>query len=165
MNPYIIVAITRNGAIGRNGDLLFHISDDLKRFKNLTMGHPIIMGRKTFESFPNGPLPGRKNIVITHNKGYSAEGAYTATSLADALGMADNDVPFIIGGGQIYKEAITLASKIYMTEIDSTVTDADTFFPAIDPEQWQISEEPSEWQTDPKSGIRFRYITLSRQPS
>lgn len=89
LKPTIIVACTRNFAIGRGGDLLFHISDDLKRFKALTMGHPIIMGRKTFESFPKGALPGRRNIVVTRNPAYTASGVETAASLEDAIALCD----------------------------------------------------------------------------
>ncbi|MDE7442868.1 MAG: dihydrofolate reductase [Muribaculaceae bacterium] len=159
----IIVAITRNGAIGRSGDLLFHISEDLKRFKELTMGHPIIMGRKTFESFPRGPLPGRKNIVITRQSDYDRSGIATASSFEQALQLTDGATPFIIGGGEIYSMALPLANRIYMTEIDARIDDADTFFPAIDPLEWEISEVPTEWAIDPKSGIRYRYVTLSRR--
>ncbi|WP_303037705.1 dihydrofolate reductase, partial [uncultured Duncaniella sp.] len=96
----IIVAATRDMAIGNRGDLLYHISDDLKRFKSLTMGHPIIMGRKTFESFPKGALPGRRNIVVTRNISYTAPGIETASSVDDAVKMCEGaERAFIIGGG------------------------------------------------------------------
>ena len=102
----IIVAATRDMAIGRGGDLLYHISDDLKRFKSLTMGWPIIMGRKTFESFPKGALPGRRNIVVTRNAGYTAPGVETASSLDEALAMCKgSENVFITGGGEIYRQA------------------------------------------------------------
>lgn len=127
----IIVAAAHGGAIGSKGDLLFHISDDLRRFKQLTMGHPIIMGRKTFESFPRGPLPGRRNIVITHQAGYSHPGIEVASSLAHALELtADAPEVFIIGGGEIYRQAWPLAHRLLLTEIDAEVSDADTFIPA-----------------------------------
>lgn len=128
----IIVAADRHGAIGRNGDLLFHISEDLRRFKQLTMGHPIIMGRKTFESFPKGPLPGRRNIVITRQPDYSRPGIEVAASLEDALKAAhDADEIYIIGGGEIYRQAWPLAQRFLITEIDAEVADADTFIPKV----------------------------------
>ena len=109
----IIVAATRDMAIGNRGDLLYHISDDLKRFKSLTMGHPIIMGRKTFESFPKGALPGRRNIVVTRNASYNAPGIEIATSLDEAINMtAASDEAMIIGGGEIYRQAMPHASAL-----------------------------------------------------
>lgn len=159
----IIVATARSGAIGRGGDLLFHLRDDLRRFKELTMGKPMIMGRRTFESLPGGALPGRRNIVITSSADFSADGAEVARRLSDAMEMAGN-VPeiMIIGGGQVYEKAIWFADRIYLTEIDADVTDADTFFPAIDPERW-LTMDSSEWLTDPKTGVRFRFVTLERR--
>ncbi|MCM1451083.1 MAG: dihydrofolate reductase [Clostridium sp.] len=207
----IIAAITRDLAIGRNGDMIYHISADLKRFKALTMGHPLVMGRRTFESFPNGPLPGRLNIVITSNPAYSPkstpqlqplppqdkaitppspqpslkgkgiahpslqdalEGKGIAhPSLQDALeGKAIIVVPslqaaleiagkdaMIIGGGQIYAQAMPLADTLEITEIDAEAPDADTRFPAIDPAKWQIAKA-SPWQTAPNTPP-FRYLT------
>ncbi len=159
----IIVATERGGAIGRGGDLLFHLRDDLKRFKQLTMGKPMIMGRRTFESLPGGALSGRRNIVITSSTDFHAEGVEVAHRFSDAMMMA-GDVPeiMIIGGGQVYEKAIWIADRIYLTEIDADVTDADTFFPAIDPERW-LTMETSEWLTDQKSGVRFRFVTLERR--
>lgn len=159
----IIVATARGGAIGRGGDLLFHLRDDLRRFKQLTMGKPMIMGRRTFESLPGGALPGRRNIVITSSTDFRAEGVEVAHRFSDAMMMAGG-VPeiMIIGGGQVYEKAIWIADRIYLTEIDADVTDADTFFPAIDPERW-LTIETSEWLTDQKSGVRFRFVTLERR--
>lgn len=158
----IIVAVARGGAIGRHGDLLFHISDDLKRFKALTMGSPIIMGRKTFESFPKGPLPGRRNIVITRNSDYSRDGIETAASLDEAIAMcAESEKAFVIGGGEVYRQAIDRADTIELTEIDAEVADADTFFPAIDETAWHRVTE-SETMTDPRSGALYRFVTLKR---
>lgn len=127
---HIIVAAAANGAIGRNGDLLYHIPDDLRHFKQLTMGHPIIMGRKTFESFPKGPLPGRRNIVITRQTDYHPAGAESVDSLQGAIDLCSNsnDI-FIIGGGQIYAQALPLARFLHITEIYDSPADADTFFP------------------------------------
>ncbi len=126
----IIAAVCSNGAIGRNGELLFRISEDLKRFKSLTMGRPIIMGRKTFESFPKGPLPGRRNIVITRRKDYAPEGAEVVGSPEEALNLCnDSEEVFIIGGAEIYREFLPLADALLLTEIDAAPTDADAFFP------------------------------------
>ena len=163
MQISIIVAIAQGNAIGRKGDLLFHISADLRRFKEITMGHPIIMGRKTFESFPKGPLPGRQNIVITRQSDYHHDGITVVGSFSSALTAANNtDEVFVIGGGEIYREAINHASKLYLTEIDATVEDADTFFPEINREEW-VETEVSEWITDERSGARYRFVCLSRR--
>ena len=158
----IIVATGTDNAIGAAGDLAFHISADLKHFKEITMGKPVIMGRKTFESLPNGPLPGRKNIVVTRNPEYTYPGVETAESLQDAIKLADDaDEAMIIGGAQIYSQALPLANKLYITQIDATRPDAATFFPDIDPAQW--NEEAESWQTDPKTGLKYRFIFLSRK--
>ncbi len=159
----IIVAATRNNAIGRNGDMLFHISNDLKNFKAITMGKPIVMGRKTFESFPKGALPGRRNIVITRNPSYSAPGIEPAASLDEALAIAaDSPEVMIIGGGEIYRQAFPMAQKLYLTVIDATVEDADTFIEGYCPDEWNLISE-SEPMTDPKSGATYRFLTLERK--
>ncbi len=155
----MIAAITRDGALGRDGDMLYHISDDLRRFKQLTMGHPLVMGRRTFESFPNGPLPGRRNCVVTRNEAYRRDGIETYPTLADALRAAPDAM--VIGGGQIYAQAMPLAHTLHITEIDADGEGADTFFPAIDPAQWHAADT-GEWRTDPRSGARYRYITYRR---
>ncbi|MDE6265618.1 MAG: dihydrofolate reductase [Paramuribaculum sp.] len=161
-NISIIVAIGADNAIGAAGNLAFHISADLKHFKEITMGKPVIMGRKTFESLPNGPLPGRKNIVVSRNPEYTYPGVETAESLQDAIELAyDADEAMVIGGAQIYNQALPLANKLYITQIDATRPDADTFFPEIDPAQW--NEEAESWQTDPKTGLKYRFICLSRK--
>lgn len=163
MNISIIVAITANGAIGRTGELLFNIREDMRHFRNVTMGHPIIMGRRTFESFPNGALPGRRNMVITRNSSYTAPGAETFGSLTAAIAaVAHDDEAMIIGGGEIYAAALPLASRLYLTEIDAIVDDADTYFPAIDPTQWTI-ETAGDWQTDPTTQIRYRFVCMTRR--
>lgn len=132
MTVTIIAAVCRNGAIGRGGDLLHHISDDLRRFKALTMGHPIIMGRKTFESFPKGALPGRRNIVISRREDYAPAGAEVYASPEAALeACGDSGEVFIIGGGEIYRRFMPLADKLMLTEIDDAPADADTFFPPV----------------------------------
>lgn len=161
----VIVAVARDGAIGRRGDLLFHISDDLRRFKRLTMGHPIVMGRKTFESFPKGPLPGRTNIVVTRRRDYDGRGATVAGSLDEALKIAAAEETgriFIIGGGEIYRQAFGIADALELTAIDAAVDDADTFFPPVNDVDWELTEE-SEPMTDPKTGISYSFITYARR--
>lgn len=161
----IIVAVARDGAIGRRGDLLFHISDDLRRFKRLTMGHPIVMGRKTFESFPKGPLPGRTNIVVTRNGDYDGRGATVADSLDEALKIAAAEETgriFIIGGGEIYRQAFGIADALELTAIDAAVDDADTFFPPVNDVDWQLTEK-SEPMTDPKTSISYSFKTYTRR--
>ncbi|MBR5436082.1 MAG: dihydrofolate reductase [Muribaculaceae bacterium] len=158
----IIVAIDRLGAIGRKGQLLFHISDDLRRFKAITMGHPIIMGRKTFESFPKGALPGRRNIVVTRSADYSASGIETASSVEAAIDMVEDvDEAFVIGGGEIYRQTIARADRLYLTIVETETADADTFFPNFSPNDWEITEA-SQPETDAKSGLTYRFVTLQR---
>ena len=159
----IIVAVTANNAIGAGGDLLFFIPDDLKRFKKITMGHPIIMGRKTFESLPKGPLPGRVNIVISRSLDAPADGAFlVARSLTEALELASQapggEQPFIIGGGQIYSQAFEMAARIYLTRIDAEPANADTFFPRICPDRWSVIESEPEMTTP--DGLKYQFITL-----
>lgn len=160
----IVVAVAPDLAIGRKGDLLFHVSADLKRFKELTMGYPIIMGRKTFESLPKGALPGRRNIVVSRNKAYVAPGAEVVDSLACAIALcSDAEKVFIIGGSQIYQQAIALADRLMLTRFDKSLPDADCFFPPVKPEIWQ-SESCTEWQSDEKSGVKFCFENLIRRP-
>jgi len=159
----IIVAVERGTrAIGRDGDLLHHISADLRRFKALTMGHPIIMGRRTFESFPKGPLPGRENIVLTRSAAYRPEGATIAGSVDEALAAVAGRDAFVIGGGEIYRRFLPLADVIHLTEIDADTPGADTFFPEINPAEWYVAET-GDTMTDDRSGTGFRYQTLHRR--
>lgn len=142
----IIAVVADNMAIGRRGDLLRHLSEDLRRFKQLTTGAAVVMGRKTWESLPRRPLPGRRNIVITRNAAYhpaDAKGnpatAETALSLTNALRMAEHDEKiFIIGGGQIYTQALPLADTMHLTRLHESPDDADTWFPVWDPDEWQL---------------------------
>ncbi|MCM1029571.1 MAG: dihydrofolate reductase [Pseudoflavonifractor sp.] len=160
----IIAAIAANRAIGLRGDMLFHISADLRRFKAITMGKPLVMGRKTFESLPGGPLPGRRNIVVTRQASCPRPGIETAPSLADALSLAATSAPeeiMVIGGGEIYSQALPLASRLYLTEIDALPSEADTFFPPLPPGQWAVSETDGPF-TDPRSGLTYRFVTLTR---
>lgn len=132
----LVVAASRNGIIGRGGGLPWHVSSDLKRFKALTMGKPVIMGRKTWESLPRKPLPGRRNIVITRQSGYLAPGADVVTSAEAALALSE-DAPevAVIGGGEIYRMFWDKADRLYLTEIDIEV-EGDTYLPPVDPGQW-----------------------------
>jgi len=132
-----VVAVSRNGVIGREGGLPWHISSDLKRFKEITMGKPVIMGRKTWESLPRKPLPGRRNIVITRQQEFSAEGAEVAQTPGEALRLAGN-VPevAVIGGGEVYRLFWPLVDRLYLTEVDLEV-EGDTHFPVPDPSEWR----------------------------
>jgi len=135
----LVVAASTNNAIGKNNQLLWHLPNDLKFFKNITWGFPVIMGRKTFEAV-NKPLPGRTNIVITRKPGWKADGVITALDLNDAIKKADETNArqiFIIGGGEIYTQSMLMANIIYLTRVHA-VLDADTFFPEIDENQWVL---------------------------
>ncbi|MBN9244750.1 MAG: dihydrofolate reductase [Mesorhizobium sp.] len=145
MDVVIHVAIAENGVIGRDGGLPWRLSTDLKRFKAETMGKPIVMGRKTWESFPKRPLPGRLNIVVTRDPAFRAEGAEVVHSLADALVLARTkgrcmvgaDTICVIGGGEIYAQALPLADRLSVTHVKAVV-EGDTRFPAIDPQTWRV---------------------------
>ena len=168
MTISIIAAVASDGAIGRHGDLVCHIREDMRHFRRLTMGHPVVMGRKTFESLPGGALPGRRNVVVTRNLSYHAEGIETFPSLEQAIRRlradSSEDVDaeiFIIGGGEIYRQAMPLASRLYLTQIGATFEDADTYFPEVDSAQWHL-DDASVWSEDAQSGIRYRMVCLSR---
>ena len=132
-----VVAVSKNGVIGREGGLPWHISSDLKRFKEITMGKPVVMGRKTWESLPRKPLPGRRNIVITRQRGFAPEGAEVAATPEEALALC-GDAPevAIIGGGEIYRLFWPLVDRLYLTEVDLEV-EGDTHFPAFSPAEWR----------------------------
>lgn len=140
----IIVAIAQNGTIGDKNSLLWHIKEDMRFFRTTTSGHAVIMGRKTFESLGSKPLPKRKNIVITRSD-LTFEGALTAHSLDEAIAMAEGDEEtFIIGGAQIYREALAVADRMYITRVERDY-EGDTSFPEVDYSQWQlVSEERHE---------------------
>ena len=165
MNVSIIAAVARHNAIGRNGDLLFHLSPDLRRFKQLTSGHTVIMGRKTFESLPKGALPNRRNIVVSRSADRTCEGAERAVSVADAIRMASEageSEAFIIGGGQIYAQALPMADRLELTYVEAEAPDADTFFPEVDPSQWEETASDGP-HLDPKSGLTYVFVCLSRK--
>lgn len=152
----IIVAITKDLGIGKDNKLLFYISEDLKRFKSLTSGKTVIMGKNTFLSLPKGALPNRDNIVITSNKDLQFENCIMANSPEDALAKCKTEECFIIGGTSIYKQFIDIADKLYITKID-TITDADAFFPEIDLDIWQILDN-SQIHFCEKSNVSYNFI-------
>lgn len=162
-NLSIIVAIAQNNAIGKDNDLLWHISDDLKRFKSLTSGHTVIMGRNTWCSLPRRPLPKRRNIVLTHDPAFNDEGAEVAHSIAAVLDMVrGEEEAFIIGGAAIYRQFLPFVSHLYVTWVWRDF-DADVFFPAIDLSLFgQVSQ--SERYTDSESGLVFSYADYVRRP-
>jgi dihydrofolate reductase len=136
-NISIIVAIAENRAIGKDNRLLWHLSDDLKRFKKLTTGHTLILGRNTFLSLPGGALPNRRHIVISDVPGESFEGCEMARSIEEAVKLAGTeDECFVIGGGMIYRQFLPLAGKLYLTRVHQSF-EADTFFPEIDFSKWK----------------------------
>ena len=158
MEKCIIVAIADNNAIGKDNALLWHISEDLKFFKRTTMGCPVIMGRKTFESIGR-PLPKRTNIVVSRS-GYAApEGVVVVASLEEAFASVPGDVEraFVIGGGQIYAQAMSQADRLIVTHVHTVIEDADTFFPSIDPSVWSVADR-SELQSDPETGYTFEFV-------
>lgn len=157
-----IVAVDENGAIGRQGDLLCHLPADMRHFKEMTMGHSIVMGRKTFESFPRRPLPGRQNLVITRSAGWQYPGVIVAHSLEQAIAMAETDTVFIIGGAQIYEQALPVVDVLHLTLIHARWASADVYFPALDPNQWQEVEREHH-TSDHRNAYEYDFITLKRR--
>lgn len=157
-----IVAVDENGAIGRQGDLLCHLPADMRHFKEMTMGHSIVMGRKTFESFPRRPLPGRQNLVITRSAGWQYPGVTVAHSLEQAIAMAETDTVFIIGGAQIYEQALPMVDVLHLTLIHARWASADVYFPALDPNQWQEVEREHH-TSDHRNAYEYDFITLKRR--
>lgn len=158
----LIAAVAENGAIGRNQQLLCHLPNDLKHFKTLTSGHTVVMGRRTFESLPNGALPNRKNIVLTHKYHLTWPGVTVVHSLDEAMAQAPEGTIFIIGGATLYNETINLADTLYITHIHHTFAYADTFFPAIDKTKW-IKEEVQEMPADERHAYPYTFVTYRRK--
>ena len=160
-NISIIVAIAENFAIGKNNDLLFHLPNDLKHFKEITSGHTIIMGRNTLLSLPKWPLPNRRHIIVTDKKDDIFEGCETVFSIDEAIEKVKNeDEAFIIGGGMIYKQFFPIAGKLYLTLVHKPF-DADIFFPEINYSEWnEISREDFN---DKKNGFKYSYLNLERK--
>lgn len=156
----LIAAAGENNELGKEKDLVWHLPDDFKRFKQLTSGHYIIMGRKTFETFPK-LLPNRTHVIITRKKDYSPEGAIVVHSIQEALKVSKNDSrPFVIGGGEIYKLSLPKADRIELTRVHGSF-DADTFFPEFDEEHWKLVS--SEFHPkDEKHNYSFTYLTYDR---
>lgn len=160
-NISIIVAIAENFAIGKNNDLLFHLPNDLKRFKQITLGKPVIMGRNTLLSLPNGPLKNRRNIVISDIPGDNFEGCETTSSIEGAIELVKNEEEaFIIGGGMIYRQFYPMAGRLYLTLVHKSF-DADIFFPQINYGEWK--ETLREDHYDPNNNFNFSYINLTRR--
>ena len=157
----IIAAIGKNGELGKNNDLIWHLPNDLKRFKKVTAGHHVIMGRKTFESLGK-PLPNRTNIVITRNHDYKAEGCVIVNSLEEAITLAktEDPNPYILGGAQIYKQAIKIADVLDLTLVDAELN-ADAFFPNINTTIWKEVER-YDHQMDEKHQYNYSFVTYKK---
>ena len=159
----LIVAAAENNAIGKKNQLLWHLPNDLKFFKNTTWGMPVIMGRKTFEAV-NKTLPGRFNIVITRQQGWNAADVIVTTDLNDAIKKAAETnckEVFIIGGGEIYKQGIEIADKIYLTRVHA-VLEGDTFFPVVDKNKWQLISN-QDFTADEKHAFAYSFQTWKRK--
>ena len=158
----IIVAVSEDWGIGKDNELLWHISEDLKRFKKLTSGNTVIMGKKTWESLPRRPLPGRKNIVLTDDPNESIGNSVTAYSINDALDKCGPDEEiFIIGGGSIYRQFMTIADRLFITHVHKKAP-ADIYFPEIDRSIWEIIEK-EEFKTDDDIGLPYTYVIYERK--
>lgn len=158
----IIVAIAQNYAIGKDNDLLWHLSDDLKHFKALTSGNTVVMGKRTFYSLPVRPLPKRRNIVISDVAGEQIDGCDMAYSIDEAVQLCRVDEEnFIIGGGSVYKQFMPIADTLYITWVYNDF-EADTFYPVIDQAEWKVVEQ-SERMHDEASGLDFAFFTYKRR--
>lgn len=158
----LVLAMASNGVIGVNNQMPWRIPDDMKRFKAITMGKPVIMGRKTWDSLPRKPLPGRSNIVVTRDTNWSADGASVAHSFDDAIAVAQRETPTeiaVIGGAKIYEAALPRASIIHLTEVHGEF-DGDVHMPAFDPAHWQ---EMTREDGETPDGLRYSYVTLARR--
>lgn len=155
----IIVAMAKNRIIGINNTLPWHLPEDLKRFRTLTTGHHIIMGRKTYESLGR-LLPGRITVIVTRNKSYHVEGALIAHSLQHAIKLClDDDEVFVIGGAELYKDSLKFADKLYITEVDLDVV-GDAFFPIFDLNEWRENDRENHVS---EKGLAFSYVVYQRQ--
>jgi dihydrofolate reductase len=158
----IIVAVSEDWGIGKDNELLWHISEDMKRFKSLTLGNTVIMGKKTWESLPRRPLPGRKNVVLTDNPNETIINSVTAYSLDDALSKCEpGEEIFIIGGGSIYRQFMSIADRLFITHVHRKAP-ADIYFPEIDLSIWEITEK-EEFNSDSDNGIPYTYTIYERK--
>lgn len=158
----LVVAVADNGVIGGENRLLWHLPLDLKHFKQLTQGHPVVMGRKTYESIGR-PLPNRRNIVITRQAGWQAEGCETAASVPQALELArtTDEQVFVIGGGEIYRQALPAADVVYLTEVHHAF-EGDVTFPDLTASEWR-EETRQRHEPDEKHAHAFSFVTLRRR--
>lgn len=157
----IIAAVAENNAIGKDNKLLLHMPDDMKRFKRITLGHTVIMGKRTFESLPGGALPGRKNIVISDNRNDRFKGCIMAYSVEDAMDKCDESKEnIIIGGGTIYAQFMKYATKLYITRVHKSF-DGDTFFPELNYNEWKEIER--EDHKDEERDLSYSFITYVRK--
>ena len=157
----IIAAVAENNALGKDNTLVWHLPDDFKRFKQLTTGHYIIMGRKTFESFPK-PLPNRTHIIITRQKNYTPEGCIVVHSIKDAISKCPKDEEvFIIGGGEIYQQSLPFTDKIELTRVHSNV-EADTYFPEVNLKDWELVFEEAHHKDD-KHNFDYTFQTFHKK--
>ena len=158
----IIVAIAENNAIGKDNKLLWHLPDDLKRFKRLTSGHPVIMGKKTFESLPIKPLPNRTNIVLSDIPDDKIDGCVMAYSIDDALSKCpEGEECFVMGGGMVYNQFLEIADRLYITFIHKYF-DADTFFPEVNYNEWELIEQ-EDFSPSEKCDFSFSYLTYVKK--
>lgn len=161
MSLEIVVAVDENWGIGKDNQLLWHLPADLKHFKNITSGHPVIMGRKTYESIGRA-LPNRRNVVISRQTSLQIEGVEVVHSLEEALALlAQEAVVFIIGGAQIYRESVQKVDKIHLTKVHH-LFNADAFFPALDPQVWEETNRETH-QPDEKNAFSYTFSTYSKR--
>lgn len=164
MKVSMIVAVAENRAIGKNNQLLWHLPTDLKHFKNRTLGHPMLMGRNTYESIGK-PLPGRTSIIITRQKDYHPAGCMVTHSIQEAIEEAKKIEPneiFVIGGAQIYEHALSLTDKIYYTQVHHSFN-GDTFFPALNPTEWHETRR-EKFPADEKHAYAYDFVEFERIP-
>ena len=158
----LIVAIAQNGAIGNNQELLCHLPNDLKRFKAITLGHTIVMGRRTYESLPKGALPGRTNVVVSRQADVAWENTIVAHTIDEALANSESSELFIFGGATLYEQTLQRANRLYITHIHHAFEQADTFFPAIDYDQWRDIER-EEHKADERHPYDYSFVTYERK--
>lgn len=167
MHPHkpiaLIAALDEENAIGRNGDLLCYLPNDLKHFKQITQGHRVIMGRRTYESLPKGALPNRTNIVITSDQAENYPGCIVVRSLEEALDHClEDETAFVIGGGMLYRTTLPLAERLYITRIHHTFPDADTFFPEISAGRWETTAKERH-AADEKHPFPYTFLTFAKR--
>ena len=163
MRVALVAAVARGGVIGRDSGIPWRLPEDMRRFRTLTMGHPVVMGRRTWESLPDQfrPLPGRGNVVVTRNSDWSAQGADRAGSIEDALRLLEGEgTVFVIGGGEIYAAALPSADELLLTEIDAEI-EGDTYFPDWDPDDF---EEVARERHVSSDGVGYSFVTYERRP-